>query len=206
MFDFINKARTEAARTQAAADRANLQNVRADLQTAEENYQNNPNFITKLEFDRQSRVALAMENVRGSAKVLNDITKLSLEATADPLKPQLTLTLQTQAAAASPAPRHHCRTASSYCGPASVLQIEKERFGLTERELELRSFNDTGERSGRAQKSWLLLALKHAAEVRRWQPPWPSCRPRPTCSRLNEQQQYDSALQQTFQQITDLEA
>ena len=92
LFDFINKARTEAARTQAAADRANLQNVRADLQKAQDNVQKNRNPITEFEFNRQSRaVALAMENVRGSAKVLNDITKLSLDATADPLKPRTTL-------------------------------------------------------------------------------------------------------------------
>ena len=69
LFDFINKARTEAARTQAAADRANLQNVRADLQKAQDNVQKNRNPITEFEFNRQSRaVALAMENVRGSAK------------------------------------------------------------------------------------------------------------------------------------------
>ena len=87
LFDFINKARTEAARTQAAGDRANLQKVRGDLQTAEENFRENPNPITEFEFNRQSRaVALAMENVRGSAKVLNDITKLALEGSAEPLK------------------------------------------------------------------------------------------------------------------------
>ena len=91
LFDFINKSRTQAARNQAAADRDNLQSARADLQKAQDAYQENKNPITKFEFDRQTRaVALALENVRGSAKVLNDITKTSLEATGEPLKPKTT--------------------------------------------------------------------------------------------------------------------
>ena len=144
LFDYINQARTQAARTQAAADRANLQNVRGALKTAEENYQNNPNFLTKFEFDRQSRaVNLAMQNVRRSAKVLTDITQLSLQATADPLKEKT-----------KPDPLDKKTGGGSTSGPRStlddtlislelqkkLLEIEKERTGLIGKNNEMAEF------------------------------------------------------------------
>ena len=90
-FNAINAARTSAARQQAAADRENLQSTRADLQTAQQNYRDNPNFLTEFEFKRRDRaVKLALDNVRGSAATLQKITALNLDASGKDLKAKTT--------------------------------------------------------------------------------------------------------------------
>ena len=95
-FNAINAARTEAAQKQAAADRQNLQNVRGDLQKAQENFQANPNFATKFELDRQTRaVKAANEMVRGSAQTLIELQALNLEATGGKLEKMTVETSET---------------------------------------------------------------------------------------------------------------
>ena len=216
LFDFINKARTEAARTQAAADRANLQNVRADLQKAQDNFQKNKNPITEFEFNRQSRaVALAMENVRGSAKVLNDITKTSLDATADPLKPRTTPdplndTKKKGGGGSGSGPRDTtAELQAAIAAQRVLLQLEQERFGLTERELELRSFDDSARKVRNDLEKELSDIQRDniTAESKALASTLAELEAKTDLQQIeNERQQYHDAIATDIQQqITDLE-
>jgi hypothetical protein len=136
-----------------------LQQARSELQTAQENYQSNPNFLTKFEFDRRDRaVKLALENVRGSAATLQKLTTSNLEASGNELKAKATPLVESKSdsggkakkasdAAAREAEREAERVAETLRDRTQLIerlekQLEIQRatsaLGALEKELELR--------------------------------------------------------------------
>ena len=220
MFDAINNARAAQALGGQRQAQAGFAEAASNLRLQQEAFSKADDKSTDGAAYKRLRNAtegyeMATRALRQANQNVAD-TKLPFNATGKPLdpKPTPTPTSTTGGSSGSGGSKSGPRDTTAELQAAiaaqqALLQIEKERFGLTERELELRSFNDD------RRKVQVELAEKLAA-IERQNITAESKALATTLAKLeaetdlqqikNEQQQYETAVAADIQQqITDLE-
>lgn len=147
-FEWINKTRLEAAKGTAAAGNRNVNETVQRLGEMRRNQGTGLGQASQKEIQMQEELLanqIALRNeANATVRRLEALQTPDLQPTADPLKPKSKLTPNPNSKTGSGSgPRDTTADLQAAIAAQRVLlEIEQQRFGLTERELELRSFDE----------------------------------------------------------------